>query len=60
VINYVTVIGMQELQEELGRLENDFAGVSVEDEKERRREQTLVLGKIKLFQERMNVDASFI
>ncbi|MFT5925906.1 MAG: transcription elongation factor GreB [Rubritalea sp.] len=60
MINYVTVIGMQELQEELGRLENDFAGVSVEDEKERRREQTLVLGKIKLFQERMNVDASFI
>jgi transcription elongation factor GreB len=60
VINYVTVNGLQELREELGRLENDFAGVSVEDEKERRREQTLVLGKIKLFQERMNVDASFI
>jgi transcription elongation factor GreB len=54
VINYVTVNGMRELRKELERLENDFAGVSVEDEKERRREQTLALGKIKLLQERMN------
>jgi transcription elongation factor GreB len=54
VINYVTINGMQELREELERLEKDFAGIAVEDDKERRREQTLVLGKIKLLQERIN------
>ncbi|AUC78378.1 transcription elongation factor GreA [Nonlabens sp. MB-3u-79] len=54
VINYVTPSGMNQLREELDALENDFAGIAVEDEKERRREQTLVLGKIKLLKERIN------
>ncbi|QJP33475.1 transcription elongation factor GreA [Nonlabens sp. Ci31] len=54
VINYVTPSGMNQLREELNSLEKDFAGIAVEDEKERRREQTLVLGKIKLLKERMN------
>jgi transcription elongation factor GreB len=54
VINYVTPSGMNQLREELGVLEKDFAGIALEDEKERRREQTLVLGKIKLLKERIN------
>jgi transcription elongation factor GreB len=54
VINYVTPSGMKQLREELDALEKDFAGITVEDEKERRREQTLVLGKIKLLKERLN------
>jgi transcription elongation factor GreB len=54
VINYVTPSGMNQLREELDALEKDFAGIALEDEKERRREQTLVLGKIKLLKERIN------
>jgi transcription elongation factor GreB len=54
VINYVTPSGRNQLREELDVLEKDFAGIVLEDEKERRREQTLVLGKIKLLKERIN------
>jgi transcription elongation factor GreB len=54
VINYVTPSGMSQLREELDTLEKDFAGIAVEDEMERRREQTSVLGRIKLLKERIN------
>lgn len=54
MINYVTPSGMSQLTEELDALEKDFAGIEVEDENERRREQTLFLGKIKLLKERIN------
>ncbi|WP_366508897.1 GreA/GreB family elongation factor [Nonlabens sp.] len=41
------------LRKELDALEKNVAGIAVEDEKERRREQTLVLGRIKLLNERI-------
>ena len=54
VINYVTPSGRNQLREELDVLEKDFAGIVLEDEMERRREQTSVLGRIKLLKERIN------
>ncbi|OUS19780.1 transcription elongation factor GreA [Nonlabens dokdonensis] len=53
VVNYVTPSGFIELKEELQGLENDFSSIEIEDETERRREQTLIQGKINLLKERI-------
>lgn len=53
ITNYVTPQGIKELREELLELETDFTSVTIEDETERRREQTLIQGKINLLKERI-------
>lgn len=53
VINYVTPIGMQELEEEKEELENERAGLNIENETERRRAQAVIDGKLKLLAERV-------
>jgi transcription elongation factor GreB len=53
VTNYVTSQGMKELRDELLDLEADFIHISIEDETEKRRTQTLIQGKINLLKERI-------
>ena len=53
VVNYVTPSGFTKLKEELQGLENDFSSIEIEDETERRREQTLIQGKINLLKKRI-------
>ena len=54
VTNYVTMNGMQELKKELKDLENTRANVTAENDTEKRREQSLIDGKINLLMERLN------
>lgn len=53
VINYVTPSGFTALHDELKSLENNFSSITIEDENERRREQTFIQGKINLLKERI-------
>ncbi len=54
VTNYVTQNGMEELRKELKELEHERAHVQAENETEKRREQSLIDGKINLLKERLN------
>ncbi|SDS40745.1 GreA/GreB family elongation factor [Christiangramia echinicola] len=54
VTNYVTKYGMEELKKELKDLENARANVTAENDTEKRREQSLIDGKINLLMERLN------
>lgn len=54
VTNYVTMNGMEELKKELKDLENARANVTAENDTEKRREQSLIDGKINLLMERLN------
>ena len=54
VTNYVTQNGLKELKQELEELENARANVQAENDTEKRREQSLIDGKIKLLAERLN------
>ncbi|MFV8225857.1 GreA/GreB family elongation factor [Christiangramia aquimixticola] len=54
VTNYVTPNGLEELNGELKRLEEERATVKAENETEKRRTQSLIDGKIKLLIERLN------
>ena len=54
VTNYVTQNGLDELKQELEDLENARANVDAENETEKRREQSLIDGKINLLTERLN------
>ncbi|MGA8854779.1 MAG: GreA/GreB family elongation factor [Christiangramia sp.] len=54
VTNYVTQNGMEELRKELKELEHERADVQAENETEKRREQSLIDGKINLLKERLN------
>lgn len=54
VINYVTQNGLEELKQELKDLEYERAHVTAENDTEKRREQSLIDGKINLLQERLN------
>jgi transcription elongation factor GreB len=54
VTNYVTPNGLEELNGELKRLEEERATVQAENETEKRRAQSLIDGKIKLLIERLN------
>lgn len=53
VINYVTPIGLKQLKNELEALENEIAQLSTTNETERRRELTVLNGKLDLLQERI-------
>ena len=54
VTNYVTQNGMDGLKKELKELEHERANVQAENETEKRREQSLIDGKINLLKERLN------
>jgi len=53
VVNYVTSLGMEQLQEEKTALEQEIADLPTTDETERRRELAVLNGKLDLLQERM-------
>lgn len=53
-INYVTPHGLAALKQELKDLEYERAHVKAENEIEKRREQSLIVGKINLLTERLN------
>lgn len=52
--NYVTLEGLDELQQEKEALEKQKAAFSSNDEDERRREMSLLNGKLQLLQERID------
>ena len=54
VTNYVTQNGLNELKQELEDLEKARANVEAENETEKRRDQSLIDGKINLLTERLN------
>ncbi|MBT8295710.1 MAG: GreA/GreB family elongation factor [Gramella sp.] len=54
VTNYVTQNGLDELKKELEDLEESRPNVKAENETEKRREQSLIDGKINLLRERLN------
>ena len=54
VTNYVTENGLNELKQELEEMENARAHVNAENDTEKRREQSLIDGKINLLTERLN------
>ncbi|HKJ48317.1 MAG TPA: GreA/GreB family elongation factor [Christiangramia sp.] len=54
VTNYVTQNGLNELKQELEDLEKARANVEAENETEKRRDQSLIDGKINLLRERLN------
>ncbi|BAO54556.1 GreA/GreB family elongation factor [Nonlabens marinus] len=53
VINYVTPVGFEELQEESSLLEKQYGNLEIENEIDLRREQNMIHGKIKLLKERI-------
>ncbi len=53
VINYVTPLGHEALQEELDTLEKEYGQLEIENETDLRREQNMIHGKIKLLKERI-------
>lgn len=54
VVNYVTGVGMQALLEEREALQKERSQIDIEDERERRREITVLEGKMALLQERIH------